>query len=80
MSQDPAFTPPKDRWLAVAAVSGMVICLVMTFFEFSRAMEGNDRSLFYTFEWPVFGVFIFWIWRKLERQRQDLDSDGDGHE
>ena len=77
MSQEPAFTPPKDRWLAVLAVSGMVICLGMRFFEFSRALDGSPRSWSYTFEWPLFGIFIFWIWRKLERQQHEFQDDED---
>jgi hypothetical protein len=69
-------TPPpvRDRGLAVACFLGIVICLLMTAFEFSRAMDGNDRSIAYTFEWPAFAVFIVWMWRKLG-SRHDLDDD-----
>jgi hypothetical protein len=81
MSSDPSFTPPPDRWLAVASVAGFIICLGMAFFELSRAMEGNPRSWSYTLEWPLFGVFILWIWHRLEQQRKDLeDEDLGDHE
>jgi hypothetical protein len=46
----------------------------MTAFEFSRALDGNDRSLAYTIEWPAFALFIVWMWRKLG-SRHDLDDD-----
>jgi len=68
--------PPQvhDRGLAIACFLGIVICLLMTAFEFSRAMDGNDRALAYTFEWPVFAVFIVWMWHKLG-SRHDSDED-----
>lgn len=67
----PPVPPPRDRWLALACVAGIIICFCMTLLEFSRALEGNPRSLAYTFEWPAFGAFIVWIWRKLERRNRE---------
>lgn len=77
MSQDPPLIPPRDRWLAIASVLGIVVCMGMTFFEFSRAVDGNSRSWSYTLEWPIFGVFIVWIWRRLEQQRSELEDEDD---
>ena len=56
----------------MACVAGIVISLCMMLFDFSRALDGNLRSWAYTFEWPAFGAFIVWIWRRLEgRARQE---------
>ncbi len=68
----------RDKWLAIASVIGIIICLLMTLFEFSRAIEGNPRSWFYTFEWPLFAAVIIWIWHRLEHQSYKMDSDEPG--
>ena len=60
--------PRRDRLLAVVCVLGIIICFCMGLFELSRAFEGVDRAWAYTFEWPIFAVFIIWIWRRLQRQ------------
>ena len=46
----------------------LAITLVTSFlgfgwWQYQRAMEGNDRSWGYTFEWPLFAIFavVFWI-------------------
>ena len=69
MIEEPAFTPPKDRWLAIVAVLGLIICLCMAMFELSRAFEGNPRSWAYAIEWPLFGAFVIYMWRRLQRER-----------
>lgn len=69
----PRPTPPRDRRLAIACVLGMLVCIFMSFVELSRAMGGDsDRAFFYAFEWPLFAVFILWIWRKLERRNAEI--------
>ena len=72
---DPTPPPVRDQRLAIVCFIGIVICLAMTALEFSRALDGNDRSLAYTFEWPVFAVFIVWMWRKLGSARDADDDD-----
>jgi len=69
VSEEPVFTPPKDRWLAIVAVLGFIICLCLAMFELSRAFEGNPRSWAYAIEWPVFGAFVIYMWRRLQRER-----------
>lgn len=77
MTDEPQFTPPKDRWLAIVCVLGILICIAMSFVELSRALAGDSaRAWFYTFEWPLFAVFIVWIWRRLER-RHATEQDED---
>jgi hypothetical protein len=71
MMTEPTPPPVRDQRLAIICFIGIVVCLLMTAFEFSRALDGNDRSLAYTIEWPVFAVFIVWMWRKLGGPRDD---------
>ena len=41
---------------------GITLCTVLTIVEATRAIGGNPRSWAYTFEWPLIGAFICWIW------------------
>ncbi|GAB2596576.1 hypothetical protein Aab01nite_71890 [Paractinoplanes abujensis] len=45
--------------LAVVLASG---CLVLGWWQFSRAQEGNSISWGYMFEWPVFAAFVVFLW------------------
>ena len=67
MSEEPEFVPPKDRWWAVLAFVGTIVCLGMCLFELSRAVDGNDRSMAYAIEWPLFGGFAIYMWRRYHR-------------
>ena len=54
------------RWLswhafAVVAVLGM---LWLGDWQFHRAESGNSLSWAYTFEWPIFAVFVIVFWAK----------------
>ncbi len=63
---------PRDRKLAILCVLGILVCILMTFLELSRAMAGDsDRAWAYVFEWPLFALFIMWIWRKLDRRHAE---------
>jgi hypothetical protein len=77
MTDEAEFEPPKDRWLALAAFVGTVICLAMACFEVSRAMDGNPRSWAYAIEWPLFGAFVIYMWRRLSRERLSQEADDD---
>ncbi|HEU5156572.1 MAG TPA: hypothetical protein VFU43_06210 [Streptosporangiaceae bacterium] len=65
-------------WLGLHAVA---IVLVTTFLGFGwwqlqRAEDGNMRSWGYTFEWPLFAVFVIVMWVKM--MYDDLHDDGSG--
>jgi hypothetical protein len=65
-------------WLGLHAVA---IVLVTTFLGFGwwqlqRAEAGNMRSWGYTFEWPLFAVFVIVMWVKM--MYDDLHDTGDG--
>ncbi|MCO8272715.1 hypothetical protein M1L60_19150 [Actinoplanes sp. TRM 88003] len=46
----------------VLAVVLTVGCLVLGWWQFSRAQEGNAISWGYMFEWPVFAAFVVFLW------------------
>nr|WP_221381186.1 hypothetical protein [Actinoplanes polyasparticus] len=45
--------------LAVVLTAG---CLILGWWQFSRAQEGNAISWGYMFEWPVFAAFVVFLW------------------
>jgi DNA-binding transcriptional regulator of glucitol operon len=45
--------------LALVLASG---CLVLGWWQFSRAQSGNSISWGYMFEWPVFAAFVVFLW------------------
>ncbi|POM23085.1 hypothetical protein BTM25_52910 [Actinomadura rubteroloni] len=56
-------------WLGLHAIA-IVLFFSFLFFgwwQFERATGGNDRSWAYTFEWPVFSVFVVVMWIKMIR-------------
>jgi hypothetical protein len=57
------------RWLALHAVA---IALVVAFlwlgqWQYGRATRGNNLSWAYTFQWPLFALFVLAFWIKLMR-------------
>jgi hypothetical protein len=60
----------RERWLSRRAIFlhlGFLffvpICIAATWWQITRAEDGNGLSYLYTFEWPVFaglGVYFWW--------------------
>lgn len=72
--------PPRDRRLAIVSVIGILICIFMSFLELSRAMSnGTARNWLYAVEWPIFAVFILWIWTRLERRHAEEHRASEQH-
>ncbi|MBW8482507.1 hypothetical protein [Actinomadura parmotrematis] len=67
------FTP---GWLGLHAIAVVLFVSFLGFgwWQFDRAQAGNDRSWGYTFEWPLFAIFVVVMWIKM--MRDDLASDG----
>ncbi|MFI0349146.1 hypothetical protein [Actinomadura sp. 9N407] len=62
-------------WLGLHAVA-IVLCFSFIGFgwwQFDRAQAGNDRSWAYTFEWPIFAIFVIVMWIKM--MRDELSDD-----
>ena len=43
----------------------LAICVPAGIFELTRALGGNTLSWAYTFEWPIFAGFAFYMWWRL---------------
>jgi hypothetical protein len=60
------------RWLArhVLALALIAACLLLGLWQLQRATSGNSLSWAYVLEWPLFAIFIGWMW--LRAARDDL--------
>lgn len=41
---------------------GVAVCLALGWWQAGRAVGGNTLSWAYTFEWPLFAVFLIYLW------------------
>lgn len=58
----------RDFWtLHVVLIVVLVLCTYATIVEGSRALDGNWRAVFYTFEWPLIGAFAIVVWNRYRR-------------
>jgi hypothetical protein len=51
-----------------------VLCWGAFAFEIHRALEGNELSWAYVFEWPIFALYAVYMWRRMlhdERRSSD---------
>ena len=55
------FTP---KWLLghVLVWAGVAAFLALGWWQAGRAAEGNMLSWAYTFEWPLFAIFLVYMW------------------
>ena len=66
----------RDLWtLDLPLVFGLALCSTLTVIEGSRALDGNGRALAYTFEWPIIGAIIVWIWFRYKREGLTVDDE-----
>ena len=55
---------PHEKFWRYFIYFGIVVCFLMTYFQYTRAVSGNQRSWTYVFEWPFLGGIGIWmIWR-----------------
>ncbi len=75
MSERPSMQEPdpKRKWILL----GIPLCIVMGFLELDRALSGNHRSWLYVFEWPFFGIFIYYMYWKLSQPQEEYDDVDD---
>ncbi len=57
----------KDLGIHFGLVLAEIICAAGFAVEFYRARAGNTLSWAYVFEWPIFGAYAVYVWRKLLR-------------
>lgn len=55
------------NWLGLHALAITLVTSFLGFgwWQFHRAVGGNDRSWGYTFEWPLFAVFVLFMWGRM---------------
>ena len=51
--------------LHVALIVFVPACVALTWWQASRALDGNTLSWVYTFEWPIFAGYATYMWWKL---------------
>jgi hypothetical protein len=47
-----------------------LICISAFIFEITRALNGNTLSWAYVFEWPLFGFYAVYMWRRMLRDER----------
>jgi hypothetical protein len=54
------------RWIAWHLVTIVLVaaCLALGWWQIGRAAGGNALSFGYAFEWPVFALFVIFIWSR----------------
>jgi DNA-binding transcriptional regulator of glucitol operon len=72
------FLTPGWLGLHALAIALFVAFLGFGWWQFDRAQSGNDRSWAYTFEWPIFAIFVIVMWIKMMRDELNDDPDAAG--
>jgi DNA-binding transcriptional regulator of glucitol operon len=57
------------KWLARHALALVLFtgCLALGWWQLDRASSGNTLSWAYTAEWPLFALFVLWVWFRWAR-------------
>jgi hypothetical protein len=65
------------RWLARHAVAiGLVVAFGwLGWWQYGRATGGNNLSWAYTFQWPLFALFVLVLWVRMMRDETRADPD-----
>ncbi len=63
------------RKIHLGLVLAELVCLSAFIIEISRALGGNDLSWAYVFEWPFFGAYALYMWRKLLASERSEQND-----
>jgi DNA-binding transcriptional regulator of glucitol operon len=68
------------RWIAwhLLTIVLVVACLALGWWQIRRAAGGNALSYGYAIEWPVFALFVIFIWsREIRAERRRDRPDGE---
>jgi len=56
---------PNPMRILIGLVLAEAICVSAFTVELLRAFSGNELSWAYVFEWPLFGGYAIYLWRRL---------------
>lgn len=58
----------KNLGIHAGLILGETICILAFYVEYRRATGGNTLSWAYVVEWPIFALYIIYMWRRLLRE------------
>ena len=71
----------KNLGIHAGLILGETICILAFYVEYRRATGGNTLSWAYVVEWPIFALYILYMWRRLLREEKtpapSIDGPGD---
>jgi hypothetical protein len=56
----------------VLALAGVAVCLLAGRWQFQRATAGNMLSWAYTVQWPLFALFVIFLWIRAIRDARGV--------
>jgi hypothetical protein len=59
-------------------IFGETICILAFIVEIHRATGGNTLSWAYVVEWPIFALYIVYMWQRLLREEKSAPPNSDG--
>ena len=67
------FTP---RWVLghALALAGVAVCLLAGRWQYQRATAGNMLSWAYTVQWPLFAIFVVFLWVRAVRDARGTSA------
>ncbi|WP_432979251.1 hypothetical protein [Dactylosporangium sp. CA-233914] len=67
------FTP---RWVLghALALAGVAVCLFAGRWQYQRATAGNMLSWAYTVQWPLFALFVVFLWVRAIRDARGVSA------
>lgn len=65
---------PKWVLVHLAAVTAVVVFLLLGRWQIGRAASGNLLSFGYAIEWPAFAAFVVFVW--IREMRRAVKTDG----
>lgn len=67
------FTP---RWVLshALALAGVAVCLFAGRWQYERATAGNMLSWAYTVQWPLFALFVVFLWVRAIRDARGTSA------
>ena len=70
----------RPKWLGWHALMILVVLgmLALGDWQFRRAESGNSLSWAYTFEWPIFAIFVIVFWAKTIKDEFRPPAQADG--